>query len=214
MSDIASIKRQLGERGYLRHMAPPLNEEQLAGIEARYDVALPDEYRAFLKEIGNGGPGPYYGLLPFEKALDYDSRLWGKEAPASHLATPFPHTTSFNPVSDHERAGERVDNGEISEEEFARIVHSSTHGTLGLAHQGCAYYDILVITGPARGTVWVDGSDSGQGFHPLGIGFLEWYQAWLDGKVETMWKPADFAGPQKSKRFGLFSLLKRTKGKK
>lgn len=212
MSDIASIRRQLSERGYLRHMAPPLAEAQLAEIEARYEVALPREYRAFLKEIGMCGPGPHYGLLSFGEALDYDRRLWGDEVPTSHLATPFPHTASFNPVADHERAGERVDKGEISEEECARIVHSSTHGTLGLAHQGCAYYDILVVTGPARGTVWVDGSDAGQGLHPLGIGFFEWYQAWLDGKVETMWTPADFAGERQSRPCSFFEPRKRTEG--
>jgi len=206
LADIASIKRQLGERGFLRFMAPPLTHEELCAIEATYGVALPPDYRAFLQEIGNGGPGPHYGLLPFDKALDYDNRLWGEATPVSHLAAPFPHTAMFNPAPAQELAGERVDRGEITDDEFGRIVHSATQGTLGLAHHGCAYYDVLVVTGPTRGTVWHDASDTRQGFHPMGIGFLDWYQSWLDGKYPTMWTPADVREERRSIMDRLFGL--------
>lgn len=193
MATIASIREQLGSRGYLRLMGPTLSEDALRGIEATHGVALPDEYRAFLQQIGNGGPGPYYGLLPFEKALDYDDRLWGATVPTDHLSSPFPHIAAFNPEADHRLAGEQVDRGAITEVELSHLVHSSTDGTLGLAHHGCAYYDTLVVTGPTRGTVWHDASDTGQGFFPLNMGFFDWYQRWLDGGIVTMWKESDFA---------------------
>ena len=194
MTDIAAIKRQLQERDYLRFMGSPLSDSELCNIEATFGVALPPDYRAFLQEIGNGGPGPYYGMLPFARALDYDDRLWGERVPVNHLAAPFPHTEMFDPAPGLAIADERVARGEITDDEFARIVHSATGGTLGLAHQGCAHYDILVVTGPTRGTVWTDASDTRQGFHPKGIGFLEWYQSWLDGGLPTMWGPREFTG--------------------
>lgn len=194
MADIASIKRELQQRDYLRFMGATLSDGVLSNIEAIFGVTFPPDYRAFLQEIGNGGPGPYYGLLPFAKALDYDNRLWGEAVTTSHLAAPFPHTAMFDPAPAQELAGERMDRGEITDDEFSRIVHSATGGTLGLAHQGCAYYDILVVTGPTRGTVWTDASDTRQGFHPLGIGFLDWYQKWLDGQYPTMWGQREFTG--------------------
>ncbi len=42
---------------------PRLTEAQLEAFEAAYGVTLPAEYRWFLRELGDGGPGPAYGLL-------------------------------------------------------------------------------------------------------------------------------------------------------
>ena len=55
-----------------------------------------------------------------------------------------------------------------------------TAGTLVLCHEGCGYLHLLVVTGPARGQMWLDGRCSDQGFVPLGVGFLDWYERWLD----------------------------------
>ena len=44
---------------------PCLTDNDLQSIEAHYGITLPDDYRRFLLEIGNGGAGPGYGLQRF-----------------------------------------------------------------------------------------------------------------------------------------------------
>ena len=51
-----------GAAAHRHEFNPPLSEEALTGIEGRYQITLLSDYRAFLREIGNGGAGPGYGL--------------------------------------------------------------------------------------------------------------------------------------------------------
>ena len=48
---------------------PTLSPEAIAEAEATHNVTLPPDYAAFLQEIHSGGPGPFYGLTPFQYAL-------------------------------------------------------------------------------------------------------------------------------------------------
>jgi hypothetical protein len=60
---------------------PCLTEARLAAYERRHRITLPAEHRAFLARVGNGGPGPDYGLLP----LGHDA----------HMDKPFPFTKAW-----------------------------------------------------------------------------------------------------------------------
>ncbi|WP_224243859.1 SMI1/KNR4 family protein [Hyalangium gracile] len=71
--------------GASRHQYKPnprASESELSAFESEHGIQLPAPYRAFLTEIGNGGPGPYYGVFP----IDPRSR-W--------VARPFPHVSTF-----------------------------------------------------------------------------------------------------------------------
>src|SRR4051812_21518270 len=46
-------------------LGPPMPAEDVNSIETDYGIALPDDYAAFLAEVGNGGAGPGYGLQRF-----------------------------------------------------------------------------------------------------------------------------------------------------
>src|SRR5262245_41754575 len=67
-----------GRHQYLAR--PTLSEEQIFDWEWRHGVSLPEEYRAYLATIGDGGVGPCYGVLPLAST------------PAGRLDEPFPHT--------------------------------------------------------------------------------------------------------------------------
>ena len=41
---------------------PCLSEEDIKEFEHKHCITLPDDYRTFISEIGNGGFGPGYGL--------------------------------------------------------------------------------------------------------------------------------------------------------
>ena len=43
-------------------LAAPTSEDDLSGFEREHDVRLPEDYRAYLANLGNGGAGPFYGL--------------------------------------------------------------------------------------------------------------------------------------------------------
>lgn len=42
---------------------------ELESFEAQHNLTLPQEYRDFLIQLGNGGAGPYYGLFSLEEGV-------------------------------------------------------------------------------------------------------------------------------------------------
>jgi hypothetical protein len=171
-----------GADGHRFQLNQPLSERQIVGFESRYGIQLPSDYRAFIRQVVNGGAGPAYGLYSLEEALTKGRRM---PVPDDFLRTPFPHAQVYNPYQDPEVVsfGQRVESGEISQSEDDRRYLYQTAGTLALCHEGCGYLHFLVVTGPARGQMWLDGRCSDQGFSPMGVSFLDWYERWLDSTL-------------------------------
>jgi hypothetical protein len=177
---VSSLRRDLlfGEFGQLlresgRSLGPCLSPGEVGDFESRHGIRIPDEYRAFLLEVGNGGLGPpYYGLAVLGERLDtFDAYTINPTTGGSRLARPFPFTRSWI-----------MEDGVPSDEGTTADLWN---GCLYLGTDGCGMTWRLVVTGPDRGVVWnVDG---------IGIGptcpkrdFLTWYESWLDGDPE--WK--------------------------
>ena len=65
-------------------------------------------------------------------------------------------------------------------------------GAFPISHQGCAYRNLLVVTGPERGRVWLDGRAGDQGIGPEqdpegnGLTFEAWYLRWLDEALASV----------------------------
>lgn len=159
-------------------LRPVLSPGELAAFEARYGITLPSGYRSFLLQMGNGGPGPPYGLFSLEEGFAY----YSEHKRLDFLKRPFPHTAAYNPDEDPywEELDRKTEAGEISEEEFDRLLDYVAAGTLIICHEGCGYMHRLVVTGPQRGMIWIDAQCSDQGLLPLNVSFLDWYERWLD----------------------------------
>jgi hypothetical protein len=62
--------RIFGADRHRYQLAPPIDAARLAEVGARFGVALPDGYRAFVTELGDGGAGPYWGLHPLATGVE------------------------------------------------------------------------------------------------------------------------------------------------
>jgi uncharacterized protein (TIGR02996 family) len=167
-----------------------LTERQVAGFERRHGIELPPEYRAFIIGVTNGGVGPAYSMFSLAEAVTKERG----RVPDDFLRTPFPHTDAYNPSEDEPDEGspsrpstppwawtEEDEEDEEDEGEESSLYQDA--GTLVLCHEGCGILHLLVVMGPSRGQMWVDDRCNDQGLYPLGVGFLDWYERWLDSTL-------------------------------
>ena len=68
----------------------------------------------------------------------------------------------------------------------------NVNGAIPICHQGCAYRNWLVITGPEAGNVWEDLRADEKGLLPVKVKrkrratFLGWYDDWLQEAVAKL----------------------------
>lgn len=149
--------RVFGADMHRYRLGPCLSEEAVAAFESAHRIELPADYREFLLRVGNGGAGPFYGLRP----LDAQGR---------DLARPFP----FEATADMSEPVERP------EDDWG----VRAPGIIEICHQGCTYYNFLVVSGPSRGTVWE--ADDDVSFFPTRLSFTEWYRCWAMKALRTI----------------------------
>ena len=172
-------------------LSPPLSEEVIANWEARAEVKLPEEYRLFLRELGEGSAGPGFGMRKLT-----ETNL------TPYLKEPFPLVEPFLGL-------ESIDTSKLDREqeweaykkfaaEWDKIPHG---GILFLTDYGCDIYGGLVLNGKYRGQIWISESNSpsyspfGYSVHlhdpdqepradiPKHFTFYQWYEHWLDGAL-------------------------------
>jgi HEAT repeats len=153
------LLRRLGHYGAENHryrLLPPLPEEQVAAYEGRNQIRLPEDYRAFITQVANGGAGPtLYRLLPLRP-----------DAVNSRPDRPFPFSPGTLPRRDW------ADDPALDPEPWP--------GAILLTDEGCTFYQLLVVTGPHRGRVVHIDTDCNDWptFDPA-PDFLTWYENWL-----------------------------------
>lgn len=161
-----------------------LSSEVIEEFEKSHKISLPSEYRHFLAEIGDGGAGPFYGVIKLEDSVyaDMDFRA---ESELVNPSLPFPHTEAQWVYP------EGVDEAEeLEEDEFNKIWKDPKHiqGIIRLCNFGCGVHIGLVVNGEEYGNMWSSDLSSEVGIYPSGqlaneperITFLDWYELWLD----------------------------------
>ena len=63
LRDPSTPLKVFGSDSHGFHTNPPLSVESVREFEAQHRVTLPQEYKGFLIQVGNGGAGPAYGLF-------------------------------------------------------------------------------------------------------------------------------------------------------
>ena len=165
---------------------PCLSEEDIKEFEHKHCITLPDDYRTFISEIGNGGFGPGYGLLPLDKAI-VDFKL--KDKPNISLNEKFPYQDSWN----EEWITSFNWNEGYPETEIVNAYISTAHiaGCLQISHFGHGCTFLLVVNGNEKGHIWFDGRADYSGLVPKlkdgqRISFIEWYITFLDMEIENI----------------------------
>lgn len=158
---------RFGAYSHKYKLSAPVSEETLLEFEKQYQIQLPEEYRDFLKLVGNGGAGPYYGLYGVEaqKKELHNSRVYRVEP--DPVIYPNMSDEDWDRVADPEgrRKGEAV---------YPYV------GILPIGSQGCTLMTGLVLKGPYRGqVVYYDEDLCGKPFFVREKGFLAWYERWL-----------------------------------
>lgn len=166
------------------------SEKELLDFEERNSIKLPIAYKEFLKQIGNGGAGPYYGLEPIENGLFADLD-YKDESELNDLSKPFPHIEHWN-----------LDFGEVTDENEDAFFKQKdeeyyqnkwANGLLRVSNFGCGVSVNLVVNGTEYGNLWIDDRCNEQGIYPNPyienrerITFLDWYEHWIDTELKEI----------------------------
>ena len=178
-SDFEKLKRKdknlkiFGSECHKYIFNPILTEDYISSFENEHEISLPTDYRLFLKEVGNGGAGPYYGMFKLEDF--YQSRLGdnsGINIGRNFLQTPFLYTID-NPFVNRDW------DENLTDEEYVKECNKDISGTITLSHHGCGYFDMLIVSGEEKGKVWHDATISHCGMKRIFDSFTEWYCHWL-----------------------------------
>ena len=169
------IKQRLADSSKPRpSMEPCLSEAEIMELEQRLRTTLPEEYRLFLKEIGNGGHLPslaglltgIFSLLP-DEISDY------------RPDKPFPLTEGWLWAGGDEDRETQMDEAETS------LKYTCSHdGQLPLCDQGHDEIWTLITMGPERGNMWLV-TESGAAPTTPRCGFLDWFEAWMDRQLDA-----------------------------
>ncbi|AFZ03292.1 SMI1/KNR4 family protein [Calothrix sp. PCC 6303] len=189
-----------GSESHKYKLKPCLSKLAIQQFEDQYQVKLPDDYRDFLLEVGNGGAGPGYGLLGIE-INSFDS----ENPELKYLSQPFILTHEWNDL----------DLMQASHEEGNPVYFypNFIQGTILVAEYGCGVEARLVITGSERGNIWIDDRTNEAGIYPLSphcaaffhddpdieadlyesieevktaLSFYDWYNDWLNRGISQV----------------------------
>lgn len=177
-----------------------LSSAEVSCLESKCNIVLPEIYRQFLLEFGNGGAGPGYGLLEINI-----ENLLVDASESNFLSQPFLLTKEWNDL----------DLLEVSNENSANSYFDSKYinGTIVVAEYGCGIQARLVITGEEQGNIWIDDRTNEAGIYPLtshyaaffhddpdieadlyesveevkeALNFYEWYNDWLNRGIRQV----------------------------
>ena len=174
-------------------------------FERQHGIALPDDYKLFITEIGDGGAGPYYGVFPFGLHDDcHDYCTWERGYLVGDFSKPFPHANAWN-LPDSFWANQPDPPPGTSLEEEDRLMEawdkeleekywnpSLVNGAIPICHLGCALRQWLVVNGEQKGHVWHDDRADYKGLYPAKdkagstMTFSEWYMSWLTGALREV----------------------------
>jgi hypothetical protein len=160
----------------------PAETKEVTAFEKKYSITLPDCYKSFVLQVGNGGKGyansgagPYYGIYPLGTRIS-DLVYEDTEEYLKKECILFPKMTD----KDWANITKKIDGMDTSDHEYAKEVGRIFSGILPLGSQGCTYLHGLVLNGEYKGKVVNLDIDIQKPVFTFENNFLDWYERWLD----------------------------------
>lgn len=182
--------RVFGASRHRYELNPPVDEAFLTRFETEVGVPLPEEYRTFLTTVGDGGAGPYWGLLSLAESVaavagTHGVAVLGKDSP---LTADVDFGELLGQPDDWDEHAARLDDDQAYADSWDALQAEYLdepwpNGRIPICDHGCGDRFHLVLRGPRRGTVWVDSLDSATGLYCLEVDFSTWYETWLDAAL-------------------------------
>ena len=149
--------KQFGAEHHKYQWNPPASLKEIEKFEKETGISLPDGYRNFLLQAGNGGAGPFYGLFSLEQVKGWLS--WQVEPGETPYLAPGTDPDSLKDLGDRD--------------------HDWRRGCIPIESQGDTYFTYLLVAGPDRGRVVYIEYERSWIFFPREPDFLSWYIRWL-----------------------------------
>ena len=149
--------KQFGAEHHKYQWNPPASLKEIEKFEKETGISLPDGYRNFLLQAGNGGAGPFYGLFSLKQVKGWLS--WQVEPGETPYLAPGTDPDSLKDLGDRD--------------------HDWRRGCIPIESQGDTYFTYLLVAGPDRGRVVYIEYERSWIFFPREPDFLSWYIRWL-----------------------------------
>jgi len=172
-----------GANKHKYYLNPPATELEVLEFERKFSIELPECYRSFITQIGNGGnsnaksaAGPYYGIYPLGEHVDdliYDN-------PEKYLKNDciiYPNMTDDYWES---LTNDTDENEDISDEDYEKKTGKIYAGILPIGSQGCSYLHAIILNEQYKGRVVNLDMDMQKPHFTFEKNFLDWYEKWLD----------------------------------
>lgn len=170
-----------GASSHKYHLNETVSLEWVREFEKKYQVELPEEYVFFITKVGNGGAGPFYGIVP----LSFDKKYENLSKPSIYDDGYLQFykeciALSKNNGSDDKAFFEKK--GDDLNAKFDEVCDRIEDGVLNINTQGCTYDTLLVANGSRRGEIAYIDWNLDLEYPPVLIHmtFLEWYQGFFE----------------------------------
>ena len=132
-----------GASSHKYQFAPPIDMKEVLAFEQKHDIKLPENYVRILTELGNGGPGPYYGLYPLSRIeTDYSDHIGSDITFLDASLTPEIWKQTMQGL-------DCVDAEEQYDADMRRVVANA----VVIGTQGCTYDMLLMCGGSEIGKI-------------------------------------------------------------
>lgn len=184
---LKEITNKLKEFGYKFNGC--ISEKKINSFEKKFKVKLPDDYRNYLKIIGNGGAGPSDRcfLYHFHSYFSYIYPLQKTESLLQNHCN-YDKRTSFRKLrKKFPYREDNVENQIICNRLSSRKPPKDNiyQGSLILSHQGDNAFLIMEVTGENPGRIWFAEFSRGIGISVVNNSFYDWFNNWVRETLEN-----------------------------